>query len=297
MSRVQKTLRAVRAPVSAGPAKVFESVFVFLLSVASVILRHFRKPSRKLDQRKPPRKLDQRKPPRKLDQHGTDRLRLQLLRSLPFELEYFRSALFLLFFFLFLIVLDCGHIRGSLAQEEATRRIGHCQETAADGTLVMYTDGSCIGNKNVRSSAAPAGWGVVALKWRNDDTPQTLHEDCGPVVLDRRSDGYLGAEHGSNNTAELTGIAEALKYAKNLPASSSEPVEIRFDSVYAAKSVMGQFNGEKNKTLIKNCRKLLAEVQAVRPVEFVHVKGHSDETYNDRADVLAKRGALQPARR
>lgn len=31
-------------------------------------------------------------------------------------------------------------------------------------TLFLFTDGSCLGNNNVRINACPAGWGVVALK-------------------------------------------------------------------------------------------------------------------------------------
>jgi ribonuclease HI len=62
-----------------------------------------------------------------------------------------------------------------------------------------------------------------------------------------------------------------------------------YDSEYAAKSVMGQFNGSKNKELITNCRNLLKELDCT--VSFKHVKGHSGDVYNDMADKLAKDGA------
>jgi hypothetical protein len=83
-------------------------------------------------------------------------------------------------------------------------------------------------------------------------------------------------------------------------------VVIRYDSEYAAKSVQGIFNGKKNTELIAEARRHYAalsrvmvaghSVEAMRPtraveVAFVHVKGHSNSRWNDRADELAGFGA------
>jgi len=71
-------------------------------------------------------------------------------------------------------------------------------------------------------------------------------------------------------------------------------VVIRYDSEYAAKSVLGIFNGKKNVELITAVRRQYAELRrifAVGEVDFVHVKGHSSARWNDRADELAGFGA------
>jgi ribonuclease HI len=105
---------------------------------------------------------------------------------------------------------------------------------------------------------------------------------------------------GSNNTAELCAIGEALlwcaQYLQSPPsttaAMSMKRVVIRYDSEYAAKSVQGIFNGKKNVELIAQVRKHYASVlRAVEEVSFVHVKGHSNARWNDRADELAGQGA------
>ena len=81
---------------------------------------------------------------------------------------------------------------------------------------------------------------------------------------------YICIYIGSNNTAELTAIGEALLWLKDhnydLSSFSSSsslpiPVYIRFDSEYAAKSVLGIYNGDKNKELIVNIRQIYNHVK------------------------------------
>mmetsp|Transcript_15305 Transcript_15305/g.29674 ORF Transcript_15305/g.29674 Transcript_15305/m.29674 type:complete len:386 (-) Transcript_15305:142-1299(-) len=170
-------------------------------------------------------------------------------------------------------------------------------EDIKDGSLVVYSDGSCLGNYNVKETKPPAGWGFLVLRWNLSSTHELLHEAFGPVVLDPAKSGYIGAEVFSNNTAELTAIAKAMDYIHDLPVPSTgaEPVIVRYDSEYAAKSVMGLFNGAKNRDLILKCREALARARIVRQVDFIHVRGHSAEQYNDRVDELAKMGAAMCA--
>ena len=68
-----------------------------------------------------------------------------------------------------------------------------------------------------------AGWGVVVVEHsareaqRPDDRGGTLlHELYGPVMLDRASPLYLGAERATNNTAELSAVVEVRR--RPLPA-------------------------------------------------------------------------------
>ena len=180
--------------------------------------------------------------------------------------------------------------------------------------LVMYTDGACKGNQNVRERDCPAGWGVVVLSGRGE----VIAEMYAPVALLSTDRNFLGAEVKSNNTAELTAIGESLRFLRDRAqifqctcssqhCSCSRPsVAMRYDSEYAAKTVRGDFNGEKNKQLYLNIRKIYSDVtkggeytegglkeQRRRPINvtFEKVKGHSGDKWNDRADFLANEGA------
>lgn len=160
------------------------------------------------------------------------------------------------------------------------------------GGLSLYTDGSCLGNTNVASKSCPAGWGVVVVGEPSAVAPQglLLEELFGPVVLDSASDKFLGAEVGSNNTGELSGICEALLWLRDWE-HSFQPATICYDSVYAAKTTTKEFNANKNKQLVKSAQTLFEEVKRTRKVTMKHVKGHSGHKWNEAVDRLAKRGA------
>ena len=74
--------------------------------------------------------------------------------------------------------------------------------------LTLYVDGSCDGNQNV-DAETPAGWGFVVilgdsgLGRGSGDVVTELH---GPVVTSSSEPEFIGAEVGSNNTAELSGF-------------------------------------------------------------------------------------------
>jgi ribonuclease HI len=156
-------------------------------------------------------------------------------------------------------------------------------------SVYMYTDGSCLSNKDVAHKVCPAGWSVVIV---NGLTMEIETEIFAAVPVNRNSSFYLGAQMGSNNTAELTAIGEAFRWLINNGDSTNYPrVCIRYDSEYAAKSIQGIFNGEKNLDLIANIRRLYRQAAIGRVVVFEHVKGHSNEKFNSRADILAKKGA------
>ena len=73
--------------------------------------------------------------------------------------------------------------------------------------------------------------------------------------------------------------------------SDAKRAVIRYDSKYAAKTVQGIFNGDKNIKLYKKIRDIYQEVKQTHTVIFSHVKGHSNHRWNDMVDAMAKRGA------
>jgi len=162
--------------------------------------------------------------------------------------------------------------------------------------LALFTDGACKGNNHVTASKCPAGWGVAVVGGGGADgshakgTAQLVAELFGPVVIDSASPFFLGAEVGSNNTGELSGICEALLWLIHYEPSSRSAA-IFYDSKYAAKITTGEYRAEKNKSLAAKARSLLQSARQHRKVRFEHVKGHSNNRWNDAADGLANRGA------
>jgi len=139
-----------------------------------------------------------------------------------------------------------------------------------EGKIIIYTDGAAKGNPG------NAGWGAVFL--------------MGEKIFEMGG----GVEHATNNQMELTAPIEALKYIKknNLDVS----IEIFSDSKYVILGITEWiFNWQKNnwrnaaKKPVLN-RELWEELyeltQEFNP-KWTYVKGHNEDKYNDRADLLA----------
>lgn len=179
--------------------------------------------------------------------------------------------------------------RSAKAKQSSVR--GEGEADGPIGSVVIYTDGSCIGNSNVAQRVQPAGWGFVALRVQEEGL-QVLEECFGPVCLKEGEAQYLGAEVTSNNTAELSALGWAMKWVLTQKKTVGKTVVFRYDSKYAANSITGVFNGKKNRKLVDTVRDLYKKVQAEGvETKMVHVKGHSNDRWNDRADHLAQRGA------
>ena len=88
------------------------------------------------------------------------------------------------------------------------------------GELALFTDGACKGNQNVATSNLSAGWGVCVVSGIPAGTTvggTVEAERYGQVELNRHSGLFLGAEVGSNNTGELTGVCEAFIASSRRP--------------------------------------------------------------------------------
>ena len=134
--------------------------------------------------------------------------------------------------------------------------------------VTIYTDGACSGNPG------PGGWGAVLI-----------YEG-----VEKEISGYN--KETTNNIMEITAVLEALKLLK-----VECDVKIYSDSAY----VVNAFNQgwiynwmknnwkTANKEPVKN-RELWEELYNLtkkHTVEFIKVKGHSDDNYNNRCDYLA----------
>ena len=165
----------------------------------------------------------------------------------------------------------------------------------AQPTWTIYVDGSCPANRDVDASTT-ASWAFVVVE---GDLPhgrgsgEVLHEEAGPVLTDADAAGYLGAEVGSNNTAELSAFAHALRWLLLQP--SDESALIRADSMYAGNLADGTWKPKANRALVARVRTLWQEVKDQREVAWDHVRAHRGHRWNERADHRAGRHALGEA--
>ena len=135
--------------------------------------------------------------------------------------------------------------------------------------VIIYTDGACSGNPG------PGGWGTILM------------------YKDNKKEISGGKENTTNNVMELTAVIEGLKLLK-FPCK----VKLYSDSAYVVngfnqKWIYGWMkNGWKNasKEPVKNKElwQELYELTKKHEVEFIKVKGHSDNEYNNRCDELAR---------
>ena len=135
--------------------------------------------------------------------------------------------------------------------------------------ITIYTDGACSGNPG------PGGWGAILMYKDN------IKEISG------------GKKDTTNNIMELTAVIEALKLLK-FPCK----VNLYSDSAYVVNAFLQNWviNWQKNnwktsdKKDVKNKElwKELIELCNIHNVKFIKVKGHADNTYNNRCDELAR---------
>ncbi len=135
--------------------------------------------------------------------------------------------------------------------------------------VIIYTDGACSGNPG------PGGWGSILMY------KESKKEISG------------GKEDTTNNVMELTAVIEGLKLLK-FPCK----VKLYSDSAYVVNAFVQKWiygwlkNGWKTsgKEPVKNKElwQELYNLTKIHEVEFIKVKGHADNEYNNRCDELAR---------
>lgn len=137
--------------------------------------------------------------------------------------------------------------------------------------VTIYTDGGCRGNGK---DGAVGGYGCILM------------------YKDTKKEIKKGFENTTNNIMEMTAVIDALSLLK-------EPCKVKLysDSAYVVNAFKQgwiekwQKNGWKNsnKEPVKNKElwEQLIELTTKHQVEFIKVKGHSDNEYNNRCDELA----------
>lgn len=140
--------------------------------------------------------------------------------------------------------------------------------------VIIYTDGACSGNPG------PGGWGAVLM------------------YKDAKKEISGGMKNTTNNIMEITAVIEALKCLK-----VESNVQVYSDSAYTVNAFKQGwiYNWMKNgwktasKEPVKN-KELWEELYALtkkHKVEFIKVKGHADNEFNNRCDEMARNEILK----
>ena len=140
--------------------------------------------------------------------------------------------------------------------------------------VIIYTDGACSGNPG------PGGWGAILMY------KSAKKEISG------------GMKNTTNNIMEITAVIEALKCLK-----VESDVQVYSDSAYTVNAFKQGWiynwmkNGWKtaNKEPVKNKElwQELYDLTKMHKVEFIKVKGHADNEFNNRCDEMARNEILK----
>lgn len=134
--------------------------------------------------------------------------------------------------------------------------------------VMIYTDGACSGNPG------PGGWGAILM------------------FGEHKKEMSGGEKNTTNNRMELTAAIEAMKALK-------EPCKVKLysDSAYLVNCFQqgwykgwiknGWKNSKKQPVENKDLWMELLRLMEIHKVEYIKVKGHADNEYNNRCDELA----------
>lgn len=138
-----------------------------------------------------------------------------------------------------------------------------------ENKVIIYTDGACSGNPG------PGGWGAILM------------------YKGAKKEISGGCKNTTNNIMEVTAVIEALKCLK-----VESDVQVYSDSAYTVNAFNQKWiygwikkgwktaSGEpvKNQELWQELYNLTQK----HKVQFIKVKGHADNEYNNRCDELAR---------
>ena len=134
--------------------------------------------------------------------------------------------------------------------------------------VIIYTDGACSGNPG------PGGWGAI-LMYKEKKLELSGYE-----------------AHTTNNRMELLAPIQALSRLKRPCA-----VKIYSDSAYLVNAFRqrwldnwqkrGWLKADKNPVENQDLWKALLKYCDIHSVQWIKVKGHADNPYNNRCDALA----------
>jgi len=137
--------------------------------------------------------------------------------------------------------------------------------------IQIYTDGACLGNPG------KGGWGAIL------------------IYKEHQKKIFGGEKETTNNRMEIQAVIEALKALKK-----PSKIDLYTDSTYGKDGITKWISGWKkngwrtaNRTPVKNSDlwQILESETIKHQIEWIWVKGHSGNHFNEIVDKLAREGA------
>lgn len=139
------------------------------------------------------------------------------------------------------------------------------EKKSNEDRLEVYVDGS------FNLSSKEYSYGLIALFNGN-----VIYEENG-----KRNDEAVAMR---NVAGEVLGAIKAVEFAKN---NGYKSISIYFD--YQGIESWAKGTWKRNNFLTQGYNEFIKENLEEIDIKFIKVKGHSGDTYNDRADILAKK--------
>lgn len=127
-------------------------------------------------------------------------------------------------------------------------------------TIEMYADGACRGNNN--AGRQPGAFGVVLMYGEHK----------------KELKGFF--KSATNNRMEIMAVIKGLKALNRFDI----PVNVYSDSQYVVSTINQNWRISRNHDY---WAELFAIMRKFKEINFIKVKGHSDNEHNNRADELA----------
>ena len=152
----------------------------------------------------------------------------------------------------------------TLAQKKKAKQTARqLVDSFSEQTIVCFTDGSCRGNPGL------SGTGVLV---RMTDGREVEHFR------------FLG--EGTNNTAEISAVIDALEIIDKEKGPDEIPVEILTDSKYVVGLIQLGWKAKANRDLVQHLKR---QIKIRGNVRLHWVAGHAGIEENERADQLANK--------
>ena len=143
----------------------------------------------------------------------------------------------------------------------------------------VFTDGSCPDQYHV-SVGNPAGWGFTI------QLPTHWIDAWGPV-----GQNISTPIPGTNNTAELQALLEALDYiSRHKQSHGIKSINLYTDSQLAYDFLHGLSIPKQHLYLLTQIGRLIDHLLPQIQISLMKIKGHAGQQGNERADLLAKKG-------
>ena len=142
--------------------------------------------------------------------------------------------------------------------------------------ILIYCDGASLNNG---SPNAIASYGIVMI-YKVDEEIKGI----------KKYSGLCEPVRSTNNYAELTACLVALQKIKD----RTIPIKVYSDSQYLVQTINSNWDIRANQEI---WARLFNELLNFESVEFIKVKGHNGNKYNEMADELANNEAMNYAKR